>query len=539
MCGIAGTWGAGSTNSKRNVLHSMMKRLSHRGPDGRGVHQTPEESGLLGHTRLAIMDPKGGSQPIENGTGTRAIAANGEIYNYPLLKKALSDRHRFRTGNDSECALHLFDEVAYSTVQHLDGMFAISIADGESLYLARDPIGIKPLYYSQQNNSIVFASELKALLGHVEKIREFPAGCWFHSDVGFRNYYHVPRRIPRTEPLDIRLRQIREGLEEAVVKRLMSDVPVGAFLSGGLDSSLIAAILRKHLPNLHTFSVGVEGSRDLEAARHVARFLQTVHHEYIITPQDIRQALPEIVYHLESFDQDLVRSGIPCYFTSRLASDYVKVILTGEGADELFGGYTYYKAIRDPEELHRELRRSISSLHNINLQRVDRLTMAHSIEGRVPFLDLKMIELAQTIPTELKIPRERNGEIKEKWVLRKAFEDLLPAEIIWRDKEQFDEGSGTIDVLDTIWSDFMNECEAQEYRAKHGQDHLRSSEEAVYHKLLADAYADPRPILDNVARWAHRGGPPKGPSDIQESSAYYEEALQQIGVQNRASRTRS
>jgi asparagine synthase (glutamine-hydrolysing) len=290
-------------------------------------------------------------------------------------------------------------------------------------------------------------------------------------------------------------------LEEAVVKRLMSDVPLGAFLSGGLDSSIIAAIARKHMDKLHTFSVGVEGSRDLEAGRLVSRYLGTIHHEHVITPEQVNSKLPEIIYYLESFDQDLVRSSIPCYFTARLAADHVKVILTGEGADELFAGYLYYKSIRRQDSLHHELRRSVSSLHNINLQRVDRMTMAHSIEGRVPFLDLKMIDLGQRVPADLKLS---GTPLIEKWILRKAFEEALPPEIVWRTKEQFDEGSGTVDMLDGILAAVMTEGDSMRYRRRFSDAKLRSAEECHYHRLFLDAFENPGRIIPNVGRWSER-----------------------------------
>ena len=301
---------------------------------------------------------------------------------------------------------------------------------------------------------------------------------------------------------------VRETLERSVTKRLMSDVPLGAFLSGGLDSSILVALLRPHVNELHTFSVGIEGSRDLEAARTVAHHLDTVHHEHVLEPEEIAASLPKILFHLESFDQDLVRSAIPCYFAARLASREVKVILTGEGADELFAGYRYYRDYEDSALLHRELRRSVQSLHNINLQRVDRMTMAHSIEGRVPFLDVEMIALAQTIPPQLKLNKNGGPRPVEKYVLRKAFEDLLPAEIVWRNKEQFDEGSGTVDLLAETVGRWMPPAEARQYSARHPDAHLRSPEECLYHKLLCDAYADPAPVLKNVARWADRVGDP-------------------------------
>jgi asparagine synthase (glutamine-hydrolysing) len=340
--------------------------------------------------------------------------------------------------------------------------------------------------------------------GLADDVQEFPPGTWFHSNLGFHKFYRVPESDPWEMPLAERMRTLRDTLERSVVKRLMSDVPVGAFLSGGLDSSLIAAIARRHLPELHTFSVGVAGSRDLKAARRVADHLGTTHHEYVYDAREIRRRLPEIVYSLESFDQDLVRSAIPCYFASRLAAEQVKVVLTGEGADELFAGYDYYKGITDPGALQRELRRSVRTLHNMNLQRVDRLTMAHSIEGRVPFLDVEMIALAQTIPPELKLATDDRGRQVEKWILRKACEDLLPPEIIWRDKEQFDEGSGTVDLIGNIWEHWLSPPEADAYAQRHMKAKLRSAEECAYHKLLSDGYDGSAVILDNVARWSHR-----------------------------------
>jgi asparagine synthase (glutamine-hydrolysing) len=281
----------------------------------------------------------------------------------------------------------------------------------------------------------------------------------------------------------------------------MSDVPLGAFLSGGLDSSIIAAVAKQHMEKLHTFSVGIEGSKDIEAARLVSRYLGTIHHEYVIPLEQVKAQLPKIIYFLESFDQDLVRSAIPCYFTAKLAAEHVKVILTGEGADELFAGYTYYKDIPDNETLHRELRRSVATLHNINLQRVDRMVMAHSVEGRVPFLDLRMIELGQRIPAHLKLAGD---PLVEKWILRKAFEDTLPSEIVWRNKEQFDEGSGMVDLLGEMLADIMSDAEVQAYRQQYPETQLRSAEECYYHKLFMEVFDNPAPVLANVGRWAER-----------------------------------
>ncbi len=498
MCGITGHWGAQTPT----VVSEIMQRMIHRGPDADGVRLGP--GGSLGHRRLSIMDPEGGNHPIYNADRSKAIVANGEIYNFPQLRKTLEKQYDFKTTCDTESILHMFQDGGPSATSKLDGMFAYAIADGDQLFLARDPIGIKPLYMGERDGGTVFASELKAIAGIADNVQEFPSGSWYHSSYGLNTYYEVPDLMPLSMSVGDHCRRLRKTIEECVVKRLMSDVPLGAFLSGGLDSSIIAAIARQHVDELHTFSVGLEGSRDLAAARKVSKHLDTVHHEYLITQDEIVEKLPEILYYLESYDQDLVRSAVPCYFCSRLAADHVKVILTGEGADELFAGYVYYKDIPSEEVLHTELRRSVSSLHNVNLQRVDRMTMAHSIEGRVPFLDLKMIERGMETPVELKLVKDDDGNMIEKWLLRKACEDLLPDEIVWRKKEQFDEGSGSVDVLDTLAQQFMTDEQAEAHRQKHPDAGIRSPEESVYHKLLSEAYAQPETVLNNVARWAER-----------------------------------
>ncbi len=502
MCGIAGVW----KETTAPLVQDMMGKQKHRGPDGSGVH-VQLDKGVLGHVRLSIMDPVGGQQPIVNEDGSKVIVANGEIYNHVGLRQQLTDEHNFATTSDSETILHLFEEQGLATARQLDGMFAFAVAEQDQLFLARDPIGIKPLYYGlgPENGDgapFYFASELKAIADWVEDVHEFPPGTFYHSALGFQPYYTVPNNIPRQLPTESHIRNVRRTLEAAVAKRLMSDVPLGAFLSGGLDSSIIAAMARQHMDELHTFSVGIDGSPDILAARHVSQHIGSIHHEYLYTAEEVMAKLPEVIYHLESFDQDLVRSAIPCYFCSRLAADHVKVILTGEGADELFAGYTYYKDIEDADALHQELHRSVASLHNINLQRVDRLTMAHGLEGRVPFLDTTVIETAQTIPAELKLLRTNAGRPVEKWILRKAVEDLLPSDIVWRDKSQFDEGSGTVDLLDSLIKEATQDIDAEAYAARFPQDRLRSAEECYYHQILRDVFDKPEVILRNVGRWA-------------------------------------
>ena len=503
MCGIAGIWSVVrgvefDVASARLDVGAMLDLLAHRGPDAEGF-AVVDGVGVVGHRRLSIMDPIGGDQPIWTADGTRAIAANGEIYNFPALRDDLSVDHVFSTGSDSEAVLHLYQRHGAALVNHLEGMYAFAIVDGTRLLLGRDPLGIKPLYWAEQSGQLWFASEIKALAPFCPEVREFPPGTIFVSDVGTHTFYEVPFTVPVEQSADHYIREVRSTLEAAVVSHCMSDVGLGAFLSGGLDSSIIAALAKRHLGELHTFSVGVEGSTDLAAARLVSHHLDTIHHEYLITEAEVLAALPEIIHSLESFDQDLVRSAVPTFFTARLAAQHTKVILTGEGADELFAGYTYHRSITDPVALHAELRRTVTTLHDINLQRADRLTMLHGIEGRVPFLDLRMVELAQRIPVSLKLAGD---PIVEKWVLRKAFEDMLPSEIVWRRKEQFDEGSGTADLLPKLLRSLITDEEADRYRKRYPDVMLRSAEECYYHRVLVESYEYPDAVLENVARWA-------------------------------------
>jgi asparagine synthase (glutamine-hydrolysing) len=420
------------------------------------------------------------------------------IYNDAELRRELGE-DAFATATDSETILRSINAWGTDAVARLDGMFAFVLVHEDGLIAARDPIGIKPLYMGRIDADLCFASEIKALANVADDIEEFPAGQIFDSRSGFRTYYQPPEAEPRARPLDEMIEVLRETLDAAVTKRLRSDVPLGAFLSGGLDSSIIAALARQKLDELHTFAVGMEGSADLLAARRVAEHLDTIHHEHVITRDEVRRDLPEILFHLESYDRDLVRSAVPCWYVSRLASEQVKVVLTGEGADELFAGYTYYRDYDDAAALHQELCRSIQAMHNVNLQRVDRMTMAHGIEGRVPFLDTAMIEVGMSLPVEAKLRRVGDKQV-EKWILRKAFEDMLPSEIVWRNKEQFDEGSGLADLL----VDETRRRGASLVTSSDGLKDARSSEEAYYRTTLAQALDESAQVLSLVAHWDER-----------------------------------
>ncbi|MDZ4737282.1 MAG: asparagine synthase B [Rhodospirillaceae bacterium] len=517
MCGIAALWDSKSPggDANRHLVRRLIERQRHRGPDGDGFMAM--DGSVLGHCRLAIIDPEGGRQPIGTASGNAAIVANGMIYNDAALRARFSDSH-WRTRSDCESILHSVARKGPDAIAGLDGMFAFAMMQDGHIVAARDPIGIKPLYFGTPRNTngartdgagtggapdrpsaaLLFASEIKALVGLADDVREFPAGHYWTPECGFVRYYEVPDAPPDRWSLADAMAALRDTLERAVVKRLRSDVPFGCLLSGGLDSSIIAALAAKHVPGLKTFAVGLPGSPDLAAARKVAAHLGTAHHERVLTPEEISAALPDILFHLETFDSDLVRSAVPTWFVARFAADEVKVVLTGEGADELFAGYRYYRDISDPDALHEELRRSISIMHNINLQRVDRMSMAHGLEARVPFLDKAMIALGLSLPPAWKLKAESAGAKRiEKWILRKAFEDLLPPEIVWRDKAQFDQGSGLEAHLTSLFRD------PPPTGATNGPGG-RSAEESWYRRILESRFDEPATVTRLVAHWDTR-----------------------------------
>jgi asparagine synthase (glutamine-hydrolysing) len=331
MCGIAGARGGGWKHA-----YQSLKLIQHRGPDGVAVVNTDE--GFLAHARLAIVDVEAGRQPMAGPSSW--LICNGEIYNHPELRERYAPTYPYRTQSDSEDILAAFDQHREEVNGYLEGMYAFAIADDNGIYLARDPLGIKPLYYGWDGGTLYFASEIKALQDVITDVQEFPPGHWYSSKRGFVPYYNtqdVLSRIPEanTTPADV-----RAALKRSVHSHLMSDVPLGVFLSGGLDSSIIAAIVAEELPNVHSFSVGMAGSEDLTNARAVAQYIGTTHHEHVYTTDEMIEALPEVIYYLESFDPALVRSAIANYFLARLARQYVTVILSGEGADELYSGYS-------------------------------------------------------------------------------------------------------------------------------------------------------------------------------------------------------
>jgi asparagine synthase (glutamine-hydrolysing) len=495
MCGIAGAYRG---NSQKSVKQ-MVRRLKHRGPDGDGVMPTTDAT--LGHTRLAIVDVAGGGQPLQDGDAW--IAFNGEIYNYMNLRRGRLKGQRFRTRTDTETVLRLYEQYGPKCAELLNGMFAFAIAWQGELFLARDPLGIKPLYYGKKDGGLHFASEVKALSLVTDDIHEFPAGYWYHSKKGWRQYYALENTL-QDGLLDVQnetdaLQAIRDSLRDAVRKRLMSDVPLGVSLSGGLDSSIISMIASQDTPGLHSFVVGVEGGEDLEASRLMVKTLRTQHHEYIYNEQDMLDVLPEVVYYLESFDPALVRSAIPNYMLAKMAAEYVKVLLTGEGADELYAGYSYLRRFDAPETLQKELIYITEALHNTNLQRGDRMSMAHGLEARVPFLDVDSVSMALSLPSEWKL--HESGR-PAKALLRRAYEGLLPDEIVYRPKMKFSKGAGSSDILAERAEQKISDkqFQAEQKRLKRDWDYnLQNKEALLYYQMLREHYQDEW-IMPNMGR---------------------------------------
>ncbi|MFC1926803.1 asparagine synthase B [Chloroflexota bacterium] len=505
MCGIAGCFGV----RDEKTINRMLDALPHRGPNDRGIHTF--DNTVFGHTRLSIVDVAKGHQPILANNGRAGIICNGEIYNFRYLRDKLVSKYDFQTDSDTEVILHLYQEKGPECVTELDGMFAFAIYDGNNYMLARDPIGIKPLYYGYVGDKLYFTSELGAMtLAGVDEVHEFPAGHYYTPKTGFVQYYIIPS-IQDHVLVDVEetCKVIRETFIRAVKKRLLADkeIHVGSFCSGGIDSSLVAAIAADEIPNLHTFVVGMKDasgdpSDDVKASRIAAEHIGSTHHELIFTEEEYYDALPIVIKKLESYDPSLVRCAVPCYFTCKCAADYVTVVLTGEGADELFTGYHYMKNY-PMHLLNQEDRRCIGNLHNINLQRADRMGMYFSLELRVPFLDVAMVDLSMRIPSELKIREsEKVGDRIEKWILRHAFQDTnyLPDDILWRYKVQYTQGAGCESLGETLAEKEVSEDEFQRIKAENPKAVINSREAAYYFKIFRQFHPQDS-ILGSIGIW--------------------------------------
>ncbi len=459
----------------------MLGRIRHRGPDGSGSRQVG--STWLGHVRLAIVDLDEGAQPLGPVEGHWAVV-NGEIYNHRELRRATGPH--LRTESDSEAALDAAVRGDLQALADLRGMYAFVVAHEDGGVVAvRDPLGVKPLYWAHAGDAVLFASELVAFDPEVRPVvEEFPPGHRWTPGEGLVRFRELHVGGTDVRSRDEAREAVRETLVTAVRRRMMADVPVGVFLSGGLDSSLVAAVMASFADDVpgpvHSFAAGTAGSSDLVAARRVAEHLGLEHHERVYDADEVLAVLPSVVASIESYEPSLVRSAVPNFLLAETTAPVVKVVLTGEGADELFAGYAHYRDI-DDADLHHELLRGISGLHHLNLQRCDRVTMAHGLEARVPFLDRDLVDLAGRIPIEWRLPGELG---QEKALLREAFEGWLPHDLLWRPKEQFGDGSGTADVMTEHAARLVPEASWADSRVA-GLPAPRSREELAYQRMFA------------------------------------------------------
>lgn len=458
MCGIVAVIG----DAAADAAEAMLNSIGHRGMDSRRWRQF-DRFGALGINRLSIIDLERGDQPLFNEDGTIALVCNGEVYNHSAVRRDLRDEHTFATGSDAEVIVHLYEEYGDDAIKFLDGMFAFVLFDfrqGRVLF-GRDPLGIKPLWYRQDDDATYVASEVKALIGFGDQgIRELPPGSIWSSDGGVQRYWE-PALATSKPDLDL----CRSLLTYAVRKRMMSDVEVGTFLSGGIDSSLITALAARENPSIRAFTVGMEGAPDVEMARRVADYLDIEHVVQTFTIDDMIALLPEAIYYIESYNPSMVTGAIVTYMCSKLAAEHgAKVVLCGEGADELFGGYSAVRSLTFLD-LRRKLEELLHNLHKTELKRLDRLSMATTLEARVPFLDRHFVEYAFNLPSDEKI-KMVDGKRVEKWHLRKAFEGWLPDELIWREKCPFDQGSGgraLIPAIEALIDDKLLARKCEEY----------------------------------------------------------------------------
>lgn len=446
MCGILAIIGKGKDPQ---LVRDLSKRMSHRGPDESDLFLT-EKGNIVSSERLSIIDLNSGKQPIQ-GTDGAWMVHNGEIYNHQELRDDVLRAHSFRTKSDSEVIVHLYEEFGYDFCNMLDGDFAFVIINGDDFMAARDPLGVKPLYYGlDERGRMYFASEMKSITDQCVTLSTFPPGHFYTASSGFVKYYRPEYEDYLKADQELNLEAINSTLTNAVRKRLMADVPLAVLLSGGLDSSLIASItariVKEQDKKLHSFAIGLDANApDIVAARKAAKFIGTEHHEVFFTVDEGIAVLDKLIWHLETYDIISVRASVPMYFLSKAISDLgIKVVLSGEGADEIFGGYLYFRNAPSAEEFQKETIERVQKLFTADLLRVDKSTMAQGLETRVPFLDTDFLDVVMTINPEEKQPQSHQN--KEKFVLRKAFDvsenAYLPDEILWRQKEQFSDGVG-------------------------------------------------------------------------------------------------
>ena len=487
MCGIVAIFNVKEqTPELRTKALGMSKKIRHRGPDWSGIHCSG--SAILAHERLSIVDPESGGQPLFSPDGKQVLAVNGEIYNHKEIRERYKGRYDFQTGSDCEVILALYRDKGVNFLEDLNGIFAFALYDEEqdAFLIARDQIGVIPLYIGYNADGKVFvASELKALEGECERYEPFLPGHYYWSkDPGMKRWYKRDwMEYDNVKDNTASSDAIRKSLCAAVKRQMMSDVPYGVLLSGGLDSSVISAITESYAerrietdsrsrawwPRLHSFAVGLKGAPDLAKARLVADHIGTVHHEINYTIQEGLDALRDVIYFIETYDITTVRASVPMYLLARVIKSMgIKMVLSGEGADEIFGGYLYFHKAPSAEEFHKETVRKLSKLHLYDCLRANKSLSAWGVEGRVPFLDKEFLDVAMRTNPKAKmcsvLPASRSGEADpkasiEKRIVREAFEDMLPEEVAWRQKEQFSDGVGYswIDTLKKITSEAVTD----------------------------------------------------------------------------------
>jgi len=453
MCGIIGLFNIHNEQAMRTEALKMAGKIRHRGPDWSGSYS--DAHCILMHERLSIVDVEHGAQPLYDTKTKRVLAVNGEIYNHKELEKKLSNPHDFQTNSDCEVLLYLYDEFGTDFLNEIDGIFAFSLYDPKTkdYFIARDHMGIIPLYIGWDENGVTYvASEMKSIEPYCEKLQEFPPGNYYKN--GEFTKWYQPNWANEIPTEAVSLPKLRKALEDSVHKQLMCDVPYGVLISGGLDSSVIAAIAAQYSkkriesgdaeeawwPRLHSFAIGLKDSPDLANANIVADAIGTVHHECLYTVQEGLDALRDVIYHLETYDVTTIRAATPMYLMARkIKSMGIKMVLSGEGADEVFGGYLYFHMAPNKEELHHETVRKLQKLSKYDCLRANKSMAAWGIEARVPFLGKEFLEYAMNFDPADKMCSDGKAE---KYVLRKAFEGLIPDEVLWRQKEQFSDGVG-------------------------------------------------------------------------------------------------
>lgn len=506
MCGIVCVFDIKSEKeSLRSKTLEMSKKLRHRGPDWSGIYSG--DKSIIAHERLSIVDPQSGKQPLYSKDKMLVLGVNGEIYNHREIRKLYKGKYEFLTGSDCEVILALYKDKKEKFLDELNGIFAFGLYDSaEDTYLiARDHMGIIPLYQGwDENGNYFIASELKALEGVCKKINEFPPGHYFYSKDGeVKKWYSRDwENFENVKDNEASIDDLKYALEQAVHRQLMSDVPYGVLLSGGLDSSVISALAKRYSklriedndmkdawwPQLHSFAIGLENSPDLKAARIVAEHIGTVHHEIHYTIQEGLDAIRDVIYQIETYDVTTIRASTPMYLLARVIKSMgIKMVLSGEGADEVFGGYLYFHKAPSAEEFHKETVRKLSRLHLYDCLRANKSLAAWGVEGRVPFLDKEFLDVAMRFnPSEKMV---KDGRI-EKWCIRKAFEEYLPESIAWRQKEQFSDGVGYgwIDTLKKIAEENVTDEMMASAKYRFNINVPMSKEEYLYRSIFAEHF---------------------------------------------------